>query len=93
MPLAGSGSRKENNTFGDDLGKRLEHPEELVRSISSNLRDIKQQYQGLSVAVLCLEKQSTMAGDGQAVAAVAPEERRISLCRPEWCPWTSPAQL
>jgi hypothetical protein len=48
---------------GDELNKCLEHLEELVRSISDDLRDVKQQQQGLGVVVLCREQQSLGASD------------------------------
>jgi hypothetical protein len=64
MPLLGLGSGKEVPSSGDNLSKRLERLEELVRSISGDLRDIKQQQQGLSVAMLHLEKVSLGVDDG-----------------------------
>jgi hypothetical protein len=64
MPLAGSGSGKETPSSEDNISKRLDRLEELVRSISGDLHDVKQQQQGLGVAVLRLEKNSSSAGDG-----------------------------
>jgi hypothetical protein len=55
----------------DDLGKQLEHLEELVRSISGDHHDVKQQQQGLGVAVIRLEKNSLGACDGTPAASVA----------------------
>jgi hypothetical protein len=43
MPPTGMGSGKDFAAYGDELGKWLERLEELVRSKSSNLCDVKQQ--------------------------------------------------
>jgi hypothetical protein len=67
MPSAGSGLGKKVPSSGDDLSKRLDRLEELVRSISDNLCAVKQQQQGLSVIVLHLEKNSSSAGDDTLV--------------------------
>jgi hypothetical protein len=68
MPsAAGTDSRKDTATSGDELSKRLDRLEELVHSIFGDLCDVKQQQQGLGVAVLRLEKNSTGVCDGSPV--------------------------
>ncbi|KAG8062480.1 hypothetical protein GUJ93_ZPchr0003g18191 [Zizania palustris] len=66
MPAAGSSLGKEVASSGDDLSKRLDRLEELVRSIAGDLRDVKQQQQGLGVAVLRLENRPKSPADNNA---------------------------
>jgi hypothetical protein len=53
-PPAGSCSGKESAT--DDITSRLDRLEELVRAVTSDLRDVKQQQQGLGVSLIRLEQ-------------------------------------
>jgi hypothetical protein len=56
MPPAATGSGKDSTTFMDDLAKRLDRLEEVLRGLVGKVDDIDQQQQGLSVAVLRLKK-------------------------------------
>jgi hypothetical protein len=56
MPPAVTGSGKDSTTFMDDLAKRLDRLEEVLRGLVGKVDDIDQQQQGLSVAVLRLKK-------------------------------------
>jgi hypothetical protein len=78
MPPASSGSRKEVPSSGNDLGKRVDRLEELVRSISGDLRDVKQQQQGFGVAMLRLENSSDI-DDGTPVTATRQQQRRQAV--------------
>jgi hypothetical protein len=53
----------------------LERLQEPVRSISDDLRDVKQQQQGLDVAVLCLEKNSS--GPAMALRTTTMRQQRL----------------
>jgi hypothetical protein len=78
MPPVGSGSRKENNTFDDDLGKHLERLKELVPLFCAWRNKVPG---------------SVTAPGRRRGGGSSNRERRRSLRRPEWCPWLSLAQL
>jgi hypothetical protein len=56
MPPSATGSGKEIVTAMDDLTKRLECMEEVLRALTGKVGDIDQQQQGLCVVMLGLEK-------------------------------------
>jgi hypothetical protein len=75
-PPTGSGLRKDTPLSSDDITTRLDQLDELIRAVTSDLQDVKQQ--GLSVSLIRLEQTIYGSGDGagamsatNAVAATA----------------------
>jgi hypothetical protein len=66
-------SGKEVPTPTDDLAKRLDRLEEMMRSLTGTVHDISQQHQGLSVAVIRLEQQ-VFGAAGHAPPPPAPQD-------------------
>jgi hypothetical protein len=68
-PPTGSGSGKETPRSSDDITTRLDRLEELIRVVTSDLCDVKQQQQGLDVSLIRLEQNVYGSSDGVHAAS------------------------
>jgi hypothetical protein len=68
MPHA-SGSGKGQGSDNDEIAQRFDRLEELVHSLTVELKDVKQNQQGLGVVVLRLEQQGTIASSNNMAPA------------------------